>query len=87
MLIPSLSALLVALNLLTSSVNAWPQWSKPTCLSNLASKMPQNTMPAPTGLELKYVLLGLGTQNYTCTTGNETAEPGTTGALGKLWHM
>jgi hypothetical protein len=53
-----------------------------TNLSNLAAKIPQNGLPKPDGLELKYVLLGIGTQNYTCTTGNSTSPPGTTGAVG-----
>jgi hypothetical protein len=49
----------------------------------LAKLVPQNTLPPPGDLQLKYVLLGLGTQNYTCTTDNVTAIPGTTGALGE----
>ncbi|KAJ4299383.1 hypothetical protein N0V90_004628 [Kalmusia sp. IMI 367209] len=85
MLFPSLSATVMAIAAFTTTIDAWPHVPRATKgLSNLASKMPKNTLPAPTGLELKYVLLGLGTQNYTCTSGNDTAEPGTTGAVGKL---
>jgi hypothetical protein len=51
-------------------------------LSKLAKLMPTSALPAPVG-QLKYVALGLGTQNYTCTSGNPEAVPGTTGALGK----
>jgi hypothetical protein len=51
-------------------------------LSRLASLVPRSSLPVPTS-RLKYVVLGVGTQNYTCTSddGNET--PGTTGAMGK----
>lgn len=71
----------------TSTVDALPQWPRATTsLSNLAKKIPANTLPAPTG-ELKYVLLGVGTQNYTCLTGNATAAPDTTGATGKPAHI
>jgi hypothetical protein len=43
--------------------------------------MPQSLLPAPAG-RLKYVVLGVGTQNYTCN-GDENDAPGTTGAMGK----
>lgn len=78
MLFSSLSA---ALLLLTSSVSALPKIPRATNLNSLAARYPKNDLPAPDGLELKYVLLGVGTQNYTCT-GNETDAPGTTGAVG-----
>jgi hypothetical protein len=85
----SLSTTVSALLLLASSANALP--TKPTKqaytpasnLDKLAKLMPQSALPAPDGLVLKYVLLGLGTQNYTCTTGDDNAAPGTTGASGK----
>ena len=66
----------MALAACVRTVGAWHS------LRNLAAYMPNSTLPIPTGLELKYVLLGVGTQNYTCTTANVTSEPGTTGALG-----
>ncbi|KAF2790867.1 hypothetical protein K505DRAFT_250236 [Melanomma pulvis-pyrius CBS 109.77] len=70
---------------------SWPQYGRPTprgvALSNLAKKMPNNTLPSPGALQLKFVGLGIGTQNYTCLTGNATAEPGTTGALAKLYDL
>ena len=50
-------------------------------LSKLASVMPQSSLATPAG-QLKYVVLGLGTQNYTCASGDELAAPGTTGATG-----
>ena len=54
-------------------------------LSRLAELMPLSALPPPDGSrELKYVLLGVGTQNYTCASGDESAVPGTTGAVGKL---
>lgn len=65
-----------------STADALPQPPRPASLNNLAKKMPQNSMTAPTGLELKYVLLGVGTQNYTCLTGDQAVAPETTGATG-----
>jgi hypothetical protein len=50
-------------------------------LNKLASLMPQSSLATPAG-QLKYVVLGLGTQNYTCAGGDELATPGTTGATG-----
>ncbi|KAJ4349437.1 uncharacterized protein N0V89_008052 [Didymosphaeria variabile] len=78
----------MAVAALTSAVDAWPQWPRADSgLSNLAKKMPANTLPAPTDLELKYVLLGVGTQNYTCLTGNAADAPDTTGATAKLYDL
>jgi hypothetical protein len=50
-------------------------------LNNLASIMPRSSLATPAG-QLKYVVLGLGTQNYTCASGDDFAAPGTTGATG-----
>ncbi|KAF2817062.1 uncharacterized protein BDZ99DRAFT_374537 [Mytilinidion resinicola] len=50
-------------------------------------QQPDNSLPPPTGLVLKYVLLGTGTQNYTCTVPGSTAAPGTTGALATLYDL
>lgn len=63
-----------------------PQPAKPYATPNLQKLMaimPKSGLPTPDGLQLKFVGLGIGTQNYTCTTGVPTAEPGTTGAVGK----
>lgn len=85
----TLSTAVSALLLLATSANALPYrpakqaYTPASNLDKLAKLMPQSALPAPEGLELKYVLLGLGTQNYTCTTGDENAAPGTTGAYGK----
>jgi hypothetical protein len=87
MLFSSLSTAAMALAFFAPSVSAWPQFPRATTLDTLAAKMPQNTLPAPTGLKLKYVLLGIGTQNYTCLTGNATAAPDTTGAVAKLYDI
>lgn len=58
-------------------------WKPASDLSNLAKLMPTRSgLPAPDG-DLKYVVLGMGTQNYTCLTGKPDAAPGTTGATGK----
>jgi hypothetical protein len=52
-------------------------------LRELAKSMPESSLPPPDGLKLKYILLGIGTQNYTCTGQDENAVPGTVGAVGK----
>jgi hypothetical protein len=51
-------------------------------LSELAKQIPQSALPVPSS-QLKYVVLGLGTQNYTCISGNESDVPGTVGAVGE----
>lgn len=56
-------------------------------LSNLAKLYPQSALPAPDGQELKYVLLGIGTQNYTCATSDDSTVPGTTGAVATLYDI
>ncbi|KAF2185985.1 hypothetical protein K469DRAFT_707167 [Zopfia rhizophila CBS 207.26] len=95
MLSSTLSAAVMALSLLTSAVTAVPTWGPPwghpdpragqtPNLSRL--KMPQNTLPPPTGLQLKFVGLGLGTQNYTCGS-DGTAQPGSNGAVAKLYDL
>jgi hypothetical protein len=88
MFFSTVSTAAMALSMFASSAAAWPQYPRATAgLDNLASKMPQSTLPPPKDLQLKYVVLGLGTQNYTCLTANETAEPGTTGAVAKLYDI
>jgi hypothetical protein len=53
-------------------------------LSKLAKYLPVSNLPKPdASLKLKFVGLGVGTQNYTCGS-DKKAAPGTTGALGKL---
>lgn len=84
----TLSATVSALALFASSVNALPakqirSYTPASNLDRLAPLMPKSALPAPDGLQLKYVLLGIGTQNYTCATGDENAAPGTTGATGR----
>jgi hypothetical protein len=73
-----------------ASASALPWPGKPTTyspasnLDKLAKLFPQSTLPYPdASLDLKYVVLGIGTQNYTCTSGDPNAVPGTTGAFGK----
>ena len=87
MLFSSLSTAVMALALLVPSAMAWPQYPRATNLDGLSAKMPQNTLPQPTNLKLRYVLLGIGTQNYTCLSGNDTAAPDTTGAVAKLYDL
>lgn len=52
-------------------------------LDNLAKLFPQSSLTSPENLDLKYVVLGIGTQNYTCASSNDSVVPGTTGAYGK----
>lgn len=52
-------------------------------LDNLAKLFPQSALTSPDGMTLKYVVLGIGTQNYTCA--NASAVPGTTGAVGEFF--
>ena len=58
------------------------QYTPARSLNNLAKFFPQSARQAPVDLDLKYVVLGIGTQNYTCGS-DESAAPGTTGAFGK----
>ncbi|KAH8712077.1 hypothetical protein GQ44DRAFT_625756 [Phaeosphaeriaceae sp. PMI808] len=82
-----------AIALFSASTNALPwlqaqskAYTPASDLSNLAKLMPTSALPVPDG-ELKYVVLGIGTQNYTCTTGNPSAVPGTTGAVATLYDI
>ena len=87
MMFPNFSTAIMALTAFTAIADARPQPpQQPKGLTTLSKKMPQNTLPSPSALELKYVLLGVGTQNYTCLGDDQTVAPGTTGALGKTTH-
>ena len=61
---------------------AKPQYAPARNLNKLAKLFPQSALQGPGDLDLKYVVLGIGTQNYTCGS-DESAAPGTTGAFGK----
>jgi hypothetical protein len=74
-LVPSVSALP------TSDAQLEPRYAIPN-LAKLQAMMPKSTLPSPDGLQLKFVGLGIGTQNYTCGD-DPNKEPGTTGATGK----
>ena len=85
----TLSATVSALALLAGSANALPAkqtqaYTPASNLDKLAKLMPKSALPTPDGLQLKYVVLGIGTQNYTCATGDQNAAPGTTGATGEI---
>jgi hypothetical protein len=55
-------------------------------LNNL--KMPQNTLPAPpSGLKLKWIGLGIGTQNYTCKDSTANTVPASNGAVAELYDI
>jgi hypothetical protein len=72
--------------LLAHTSNASPYYVNPLGshdgdLRRLAKLMPQSDLTTPTG-QLKYVVLGLGTQNYTCLGGNARDVPSAAGAVG-----
>lgn len=51
-----------------------------------SASFPESTLPAPSkGLELKFVTVGRGTQNYTCPANNNTAKPKAIGATANLF--
>ncbi|RYN30125.1 hypothetical protein AA0119_g2261 [Alternaria tenuissima] len=58
-------------------------------LKSLSKLFPQSTLTSPDtlGLDLKYVVLGIGTQNYTCSTPDDSVTPGTTGAYATLYDI
>lgn len=70
---------------LATGKNHVPTRTPTNPVNRLASVMPQSALANPVG-ELKYVALGLGTQNYTCSYDDEHAAPGTTGATGTYSH-
>jgi hypothetical protein len=93
MLVTSYTSAFTAVVLFTASSNALPwkgkestTYSPSSDLSKLAKLMPTSALPVPDG-QLKYVVLGIGTQNYTCLSGNPEAVPGTTGAVGTSPRM
>ncbi|KAJ6191701.1 hypothetical protein J3E72DRAFT_380154 [Bipolaris maydis] len=63
-----------------------PSHTLANSLNTLAGFMPQSSLAAPTG-QLKHVVLGLGTQNYTCANGGELGAPSTTGATAVLYDI
>ncbi|KAF2846536.1 hypothetical protein T440DRAFT_227647 [Plenodomus tracheiphilus IPT5] len=87
------STITTAFLLLAGSANALP-WPLPRAasytpaanLDKLAQLFPTSALPAPKDQKLKYVVLGVGTQNYTCGS-DENAAPGTTGALATLYDI
>lgn len=95
-----LLATLLSLLLITSTT-ALPTPGGPPNLGSLGSRIsqmlsnaqkrtvpPNSTLPAPlSSLTLKYIALGLGTQNYTCasTPNSPTAAPVQVGALANLF--
>ena len=59
-----------------------PRYAQGGDLNRLAKLMPQSALAAPNG-QLKYVVLGLGTQNYTCASGIAHDAPSAAGAVGE----
>jgi hypothetical protein len=83
----ALSTVVSALALFGNSANALPRWVNNNIGEYQPAKdlsvlvLPQSGLDAPTET-LKYVLLGLGTQNYTCA-GVATDAPVSIGAKGE----
>ncbi|RAQ99251.1 malate dehydrogenase protein [Stemphylium lycopersici] len=71
----------------TAAALPWPAkphvYAPAQNLDKLAKLFPQSELASPENLELKYVVLGIGTQNYTCEASDDSVAPGTTGAFGK----
>lgn len=65
----------------TSSINALPSIFPKRSITSLS--VPLNGLEAPSGLVLKHVTIGLGTQNYTCQ--DTTSAPVATGAIATLY--
>lgn len=64
----TLAVAVSALALIADSVNALPAKKTETpasSLDKLVKLMPKSALPAPDGLQLKYVVLGVGTQVIT----------------------
>ncbi|KAA8621981.1 repeatdomain containing protein [Pyrenophora tritici-repentis] len=77
-----------ALAVITSASSPSPKPYVPAQdLEELAKLMPANALPSPSGLKLKFVVLGVGTQNYTCASGTESDAPSTSGALARLYDI
>lgn len=76
-------------NELAQRVSEGRHWgSAPVCDLSKA-QMPASTEPLPVpgpGITLKHVAIGRGTQNYTCDTSDETAEPKAIGAVATLYN-
>ncbi|KAF2871583.1 hypothetical protein BDV95DRAFT_594669 [Massariosphaeria phaeospora] len=90
MLFSTLSTAMTALAMV-STAGAIPTWGRPVPradpkVAELLKLMPSSALPKPVG-QLKYVVLGLGTQNYTCLSGSDTAVPDTTGATAVLFDL
>ncbi|KAH3938656.1 hypothetical protein HBH98_242930 [Parastagonospora nodorum] len=63
-----------------------PRYAQGGDLNRLAKLMPQSALAAPNG-QLKYVVLGLGTQNYTCASGIAHDAPSAAGAVATLYDI
>ncbi|GAB7350058.1 hypothetical protein MBLNU459_g0728t1 [Dothideomycetes sp. NU459] len=78
---PSLiTLLLTTVTLLLATTSAAPTASRGR---SSTPAIPLNGLPSPSGLTLRYIALGLGTQNYTCP--NTTTAPIANGALATLY--
>ncbi|KAK5013520.1 hypothetical protein BJ546DRAFT_1027278 [Cryomyces antarcticus] len=88
MLSPSLN-LLTSLGLLLTTTLALPTATPPfhvRAKQSAALSLPASTLPSPPpGTTLKYIALGLGTQNYTCASPSASSPPMSAGALATLY--
>lgn len=83
----TLSALSEYFNLLATKVQLAKVLSEPPTCDVSKAKMPSSeTLDAPAeGLLVSSVVVGRGTQNYTCDAGNSTAAPVAAGAVATLF--
>lgn len=77
------------LSVLAPTISGAPTWGAPKGGSSLSKlKMPSSTLPTPLeSTELKYVVLGIGTQNYTCASSDASAIPAGNGAIATLYDI
>ncbi|KAF2138573.1 uncharacterized protein K452DRAFT_301105 [Aplosporella prunicola CBS 121167] len=83
---------ILAIFLLTTLATPFP-FIPPPARRSTTPTLPSSTLPQPaTGLKLKYIALGIGTQNYTCAssadnTKRTTSTPSSAGALATLYDI
>ncbi|EON63346.1 hypothetical protein W97_02573 [Coniosporium apollinis CBS 100218] len=85
---PLQTLLLAILTIFTITTTASPlPQLHPRALPPTLVPPPSSLPPPPSGLVLKRVLLGLGTQNYTCATSTTASAPKSNGALATLHDL
>ncbi|KAI9735335.1 MAG: hypothetical protein M1818_006530 [Claussenomyces sp. TS43310] len=74
-------------NLLSQKIQEGKGFSSPPACDLSAAAMPSSSLAPPdSGLLLKHVAIGRGTQNYTCTNSSSQATPAAAGAVATLYN-